>query len=181
MADTQRTIAGLKTILPDNTSGDISPQDLRDFVESIRTGHAEISLSSSALTNIATQSVYQNIEGTTVLSTTPAAVDWSMPANTRLRYDGVATRLVKVSCNLCVTSAGANKSFRFRLAKNGTTQADTEARQFLAVASQEENVSMTGIFEVVTNDYIEAFVSNETDTTDITAVNLSIDVISFAV
>lgn len=36
MADTARNKADLKTILPDNTSGAISPQDLRDVVESVQ-------------------------------------------------------------------------------------------------------------------------------------------------
>lgn len=33
--DTARTLAAIKTLLADNTSGDISPQDMRDVVESI--------------------------------------------------------------------------------------------------------------------------------------------------
>lgn len=35
MVDTARTKAALQTLLADNTSGDISPQDLRDLMESI--------------------------------------------------------------------------------------------------------------------------------------------------
>lgn len=34
MADTMRSLAALQAILPDNSSGDISPQDLRDFLVS---------------------------------------------------------------------------------------------------------------------------------------------------
>lgn len=35
MVDTPRTLAEVKALLADNTTGDISPQDLRDLVESI--------------------------------------------------------------------------------------------------------------------------------------------------
>ena len=35
MADTVRTFAALQALLADNTSGDISPQDLRDFLASV--------------------------------------------------------------------------------------------------------------------------------------------------
>lgn len=181
MADTQRTIAGLKAILPDNTNGEISPQDLRDFVESIKTGHAEIYVSTPALTDITTQSVYQKAEGATTLSTAPTVVNWSMPANNRLRYDGVANRLAKVSCTVTLTTSGDAKLISFRLAKNDTTQVDSQVQQYAVLASQQENVSLTGLFEVATNDYIELWVANETDTTDLTVTNISMDVISFAI
>lgn len=35
MADTVRTLSALQTLLADNTSGDISPQDVRDFLVSV--------------------------------------------------------------------------------------------------------------------------------------------------
>lgn len=35
MADTRRTLAALQTLLADNTSGDISAQDIRDFLVSV--------------------------------------------------------------------------------------------------------------------------------------------------
>lgn len=35
MADTVRSLSALQTLLADNTSGDISPQDLRDFLVSV--------------------------------------------------------------------------------------------------------------------------------------------------
>lgn len=35
MVDTVRTLAALQALLPDNTSGDISPQDIRDFLVSV--------------------------------------------------------------------------------------------------------------------------------------------------
>ncbi len=38
MADTIRTLADLQTLLADNTAGDISPQDVRDFLVSVHGG-----------------------------------------------------------------------------------------------------------------------------------------------
>jgi hypothetical protein len=38
MADTQRTLAALQTLLADNTAGDISAQDLRDFLVTVHPG-----------------------------------------------------------------------------------------------------------------------------------------------
>lgn len=39
MADTVRTLSALQAILADNTSGNISPQDLRDMLVSTKGGH----------------------------------------------------------------------------------------------------------------------------------------------
>ncbi len=42
MADTARTLAALQTLLADNTSGAISPQDVRDFMVSTMGGYGSI-------------------------------------------------------------------------------------------------------------------------------------------
>jgi hypothetical protein len=42
MADTQRTLAALQALFADNTTGDISPQDLRDFLVSSQGGYGSI-------------------------------------------------------------------------------------------------------------------------------------------
>jgi hypothetical protein len=104
-----------------------------------------------------------------------------MPTDVRLRYTGTTNRLVKVSCSLTVTTVGASKLLSFRLAKNGTAQIDSQVQQFLVVASQQESITLTGLFEVVVNDYIELYVANETDTTDLTVTTMSMDLLSFAI
>jgi hypothetical protein len=45
MADTRRTLAAILALLADNTAGDISPQDLRDFVISAMGEYASIYVS----------------------------------------------------------------------------------------------------------------------------------------
>lgn len=54
MADTQRATSTLLALLPDNTSGDISPQDLRDVVVSILGGYGGLRCdgTSSVMTGI---------------------------------------------------------------------------------------------------------------------------------
>lgn len=56
MADTPRDLTALLALLADNTSGDISPQDLRDFVVSVLGEYAEIYVhdGSTAQTSITT-------------------------------------------------------------------------------------------------------------------------------
>ncbi len=54
MADTQRTLTAILALLADNTTGDISPQDLRDTIVSILGGYGAIYLhgGSTAQTSI---------------------------------------------------------------------------------------------------------------------------------
>jgi len=180
MADTQRTIAGLIALLPDNTTGDISPQDLRDLVVSMKPGFGEMYISSPASTTINTPGTFEKIAGTTLLSSTPTPVNWSMPANNRLQYDGVADRIVRVSCAISATIDGStNKETRFRLGKGGTTHADTEGQQFFVVNAQVENITLLGVFQVSTGNYIEAFCTNVTDTTGVTVQSMVMDAMSF--
>ena len=42
MADTIRTIAQLQALLADNTTGDISPQDLRDMLVSLANAYQKL-------------------------------------------------------------------------------------------------------------------------------------------
>jgi hypothetical protein len=58
MADTPRTLAALQALFPDNSAGDISPQDLRDFLvsaglqtEAMIAGH-DISTATGELVNV---------------------------------------------------------------------------------------------------------------------------------
>lgn len=54
MADTSRTLAALQALLADNTSGAISPQDLRDMLLSLASGYGSITVlnGSTAQTSI---------------------------------------------------------------------------------------------------------------------------------
>ena len=52
MVDTARTLAALQTLLADNTSGDISPQDVRDMLLSLFTSSTKGDLQGIASTGV---------------------------------------------------------------------------------------------------------------------------------
>ena len=58
MVDTQRSLSAIQTLFADNTAGAISPQDLRDAVETLRMGHGEIYVSSTAATSFTDTTSY---------------------------------------------------------------------------------------------------------------------------
>ena len=64
MTQTQRSITALYAVLPDNTAGDISPEDVRDIVETLRNGHGEMAITATAFavsTSITSASNNQDI------------------------------------------------------------------------------------------------------------------------
>ncbi|MCC7147140.1 MAG: hypothetical protein IT443_11900 [Phycisphaeraceae bacterium] len=156
MPDTPRTKAALATLLADNTSGDISPQDLRDFLESMDLPYGEAYISSSASTSFPDDTTWTKISGTTTLG---EASDFDMPASNRLRYTGAATRKFVVSIAFSFNDDGSGLPL-FRIAKNGTTAAKSEAGVPASWGFGGETAwagCLQCIVELATNDYVELY------------------------
>jgi hypothetical protein len=102
MAETQRSIATLQTLLADNTSGDISPTDLRDLMETLRNGHGEIYVTASAATSFTDTTSFVDVAGTFGLVS--GAYSWSMPSNGQLTYGNTNDRVAVVTATLSLSS-----------------------------------------------------------------------------
>ena len=181
MADTQQTIAALKTLLADNTSQDISAQDVRDIVETLKPGYGQMWLSATDESSIGVAGTYVKAAGTTTLTTDPAAATWSMPANNRLQYGGTADRLAVVSCSFSMQAAGAVVDLSWRLAKGGVTIPDTEITRRVTNTAQNGAASVTGLVSVSNGDYIELWVTNDTNTTNLTVMKMTMTVTDWAI
>ena len=59
MADTTRTKSVLQGILPDNDSGDISPQDIRDFLVSVMGSKTTTTVSTATYTLLSNDNILQ--------------------------------------------------------------------------------------------------------------------------
>lgn len=180
--EVQRTIAELYALLADNSSGDISPQDVREIVETLRSGNAEMSLSVSAETSIAAIGTFVKLAGTTVQTANPAARLFSMTANNRLEYTGVAKVIVTVHTNVTLQlSSGVNQDIRTRIAKNGLTITETDVLRLLSGTTDKGFVHCDANVEMVTGDYVEVWVANNTSTANLTALRLQTIVESEAI
>ena len=148
-------------------------------METLRNGHGELSITATAETTIVTQDVFVKAAGTTVLSAN--AHNWSMPANNRLRYDGVADRVVHVAVTVSMSAAGNNELFRGAIAKNGTVLTESEVDRWISTGTDIGSTALHAFTTVSTNDYIEMWMANGTNTTNMTLETMNLFVMDMAV
>lgn len=162
MPDTERTQAQIIALLPDNTNGEISPQDLRDFVVSAAPPHGSFSRLVAAATTIGTAGVYVKAAGTT--SVGPNMKDFTMPVDGRLTYIGAPDRHFHVVVSASFTVANNNKVIGLKVAKNGTPLDPSIQRRKVATGADIGSTAVHADVILSTNDYLELYVTNETDT-----------------
>ena len=124
--------------------------------------------STPAATTIGVATTFVKAAGTTTLETTPAAVDFTMPASNRLLYGGTDTRKFYVTFHFSATTAGTNDNLGFALAENGTVSDKTKIKRYVSTGADEGAGAVHGLFELATGDYIEVFVTNHDDTATVT-------------
>jgi hypothetical protein len=125
----------------------------------------------ATLTDILTQGVAVKIAGIT----TAASINQRFThTDNRATYVGAITRAFKVTAVASVTSATANKQIGFYVAKNGTVIADSEMYVTTNANNRAESVAIQTITSLATNDYIEIWVENDTDATDVTVTYLNV-------
>ena len=173
MVDTVKTLAALQTQFADNTTGAISPQDLRDFLVSASPAYGSMYVSTPLETSIADGN-FTKAAGTT---TSVSLTRFDMPADNRLRYVGTPDCHFHgvISFSMSIAS-GSNKVLEL-----GAYIYDDSAASGAVLAHSviSRNAASTAVgtgalhFDVMlsTNDYIELHVKNTTDTTSITVNN----------
>lgn len=110
--------------------------------------------------------------GTTTLDTTVSS-KFSMPQNNRLRYDGAVSRQFRVTGTATLTS-GNNVQVGIHFAKNGTKITTSEVFVTTDGGGKRENTFSQTVVNLVDTDYIELFVENDTNTSNITVSELNI-------
>lgn len=177
MADTQRTQTALAALLADNTAGDISAQDVRDFLLSTKPSIGELYFSSPAATTITVADTFYKAAGTTTSGT---LFRFTMPSNNRLTYSGTATvnALVIATVELWPGTAAARVSAD--IAKNGTVigTAPCGAKTSGFTADDSVAVSVSNIVSLATSDYLELFVTNQDATNEVTVARGKLIVMS---
>lgn len=179
MADTQRSKSALQTILADNSTKAISPQDLRDLMESCHFSYGSMYISSSAATTISVAGTYVKAAGTTTdvnLHRFDGKV--ALGVNNRLKYTGTPNIHVHGAASFTTTMAsGTNKVMGFAAYHYDDSAASGSTLTHSVV--QANHVSTTPQssaihFDVMlsTNDYIEFWVTNTTDTTSPTVTHM---------
>lgn len=172
MADTIRTKAEILALLADNTNQDISPQDLRDAIVSLIPSYGGVYMATNATaTAIATiDTLVVSNWGTNGLVTNLA--NFSIGSNGRLTYTGATDVHVAISCSLSAhVTVNAAKSLMFTIHKNGS---EVNGSRIVMESTGNQDDIATSIhcdISMSTNDYVELWTANETDTNDITVTH----------
>lgn len=124
MADTARTLAALVALLADNTAGDISAQDLRDFLLSTLSGFGHISVlggvtNQGSLTTNPVKLTGFNADGPSSDDVTPAhgsdqitaSIAGKYKINAQLSFSGTASKtfLIRAYVNGVITTIGCQR------------------------------------------------------------------------
>ena len=174
MADTQRTLAQLLAILADNLTGDISPQDMRDLVVSLRpSGGGLYKSGATVATVIDTVNVAKLMNAVT--SGIDYGINFTADAAGRLTYTGAIPKFVFLRSAIAFVGEN-NKLISFTFAVNGVSISESRIPRFV---SNGADVGALAVFwgkEIQPGDYLEVFVTNETDNT-----NVSVEAFYFSV
>lgn len=175
MADTQRTKSALATLLADNTSGAISPQDLRDLMESLHFSFGSLYISTPAETSIANQNEWTKVAGTTTdVNLHRFEGKTALAVDNRLKYTGAAMVHVHAVFNWSQTSASSNVEFDAAAYHYDDSAASGSILTHSIVRRKQGTGSDVGAaaahFDVMmdTNDYVEMHVRNVTNDTNVT-------------
>jgi len=132
-----------------------------------------IYISASAATTIAAVNTPVKVAGTTTASNLFRVTS---PTNNRLVYVGKKSRRFQAICSLTMISAGLNKNFTFYIAKNGTVLQESRQQMQLSLTGDRGTITISCMVDMVTNDYLEVWVANNTDNVGLTVsfMNLAI-------
>lgn len=130
-------------------------------------------VSTPAETSIATVNTPVKVAGTTTLVES-VRVDDDSSTNNRLKYTGLKTRNFTITSAISTTSASSNKEFTWYVAVNGTVDTASGIRRKQGTGSDVGALALNWIEELSTDDYIEIWVENNTDDTNVTATKLTL-------
>jgi len=184
MADTSRTVSDIASNLfqDSQAAGSITPQDLRDFMESCQVKQGSIYISTAGETTIAAQAnvtpssltnmVAIETGGTFTLSTAPTANEFDMNTDGQLRYTGTPTQNVffTASVMLEIVASAVDKELVFAVTKGGTIVTGAKTGGFCPrIHTNSVPMSVSGFASMATNDYLNIFVGNVDSTDNVVA------------
>jgi len=168
MADTQRTLAALQALFADNTTGDISPQDLRDFLVSSMGGYGSIYVNggSTAQTGITGTPAQMTGFATNGISsgTTPDH------ANDKITILTAGDYLINASASFIGSSSDI---FQVEI-YNNTTGTGYAFNRFISAGGDTGDAGCNALITCAANDEISLYISSSTGGTSFTPQEASL-------
>lgn len=171
MAEAPKSLTQLLTALADNTTGNISPEDIRDMLVSLYPARGQITHVPAAteVLNFPSTATYYPI---TIATEYDAAVSTSgvvMSGNGALQWTRPADMVLLVNATLSILPASNNKRYTFTFAKNGTPQDSLSYSEYYGnLGGNPNSVFLAGLMTVSENDIITVIARCDTDTTNLT-------------
>jgi hypothetical protein len=153
------------------TSNNALFQNCRGITNSANVGQMYF-INDATPNSIASQGVFEKIEGTTIASSINQKFSHSL---NRLTYVGGLTKefVITASCSAnSVTTPSA--VLLVRIAKNGATIAESESQVTTSNIGRNENFYCQAIVNLAPNDYIELFIANDTSTNSVIVTDLNL-------
>lgn len=164
---TQRTKADLDTLFADNTTKQITPSRLRDFLESCVPSAGGIHFHDpGTVTVISAPATFVKAANTSELH--PPTNRFSMPADNRLRYDGVVPVLARMIATLSFFTAANNQICHFALYINGVQVVPSRVRTKVASGGDIQAVTIMACETLNPGDFVEVWLANDTSASNIT-------------
>ena len=181
MPDTPRTIDDLLTnLFPDGLADNsIAAQQIRDLIVSLLPSVVALYFSTAVETVIGAPNTKVLALGTTTLTSSAHGID--MPQNNRIRYTGVTEKHFIIDVAISTLAAGNNKTIEYQLFKSGIALPETLMSEVHGTGDDHGNIAISTNVHLSPNDYIELFVSNETDATNLTVLNGTMNLLGFEV
>lgn len=114
------------------------------------------------------------VNPTTALSSGQYEFDNGGSNNGRLRYTGSTTRHFHVACTISIASAAANDVFVFGVAKNGAVISASKVLMKVQGSGDTVSTALHVMTDLATNDYLELYVGNTTDTDNLVVKTLNL-------
>lgn len=179
MADTARNKSALAALLADNSAGNISPQDLRDLMESLHPSYGSNYISSSAATSVSVQNDWYKAAGTTTdVSLHRFSGKTLLSVNNRLQYTGTPSIHTHAVVSFSSAIASGNNKILEYAAYHYDDSAGSGSIITHSIMRRNHSTSDVGTgaihFDVTmdTNDYVEFHIRNTTDTTNATITHM---------
>jgi len=123
-------------------------------------------------TTIAVSGTFYKALGTTTTGEFVEKFDVTTTSNKAV-YKGSLTGFYKITACLTVTGS-SNKEVAIRSAKNGVTSPQSEITSTTSAGGKAEGITCQDIVSLATDDYLEIFITNNTDTSSLTVEDLNV-------
>jgi hypothetical protein len=181
MVDTVRSEADLLTnLFPDGqAAGSITANTIRDLIVSLKQSNCSVALTTPAATTIAVAGTYAKAAGVTAFSADTTDLTDDGSTDNRFKYVGTPNRHFEIAITLSMTCASSNQILGFKIAKNGVVIDESVTRRKQGTSSDLGAISLIAHVDLVTNDYIEVWCTNETSTGAVTVENMFVKASGF--